>query len=138
MPGKVNWPQWDHKYHDLKEHAIMLKLSMDIILKLIDEGYRSSNDEIAVALRAAMGFVDKVIKELKLQIVLDEVRKLVIESNNREIDINEKITYIKYQAISLGSILSIASYVSVLGRLSIVFSITEGVSLLILSLVILK
>ena len=73
MSGKVNWPQWDYKYHDLKEHAIMLKLSMDIILKLIDEEYRSSNDEIAAALRAAMGFADKVIKEPKLQIILDEV-----------------------------------------------------------------
>ena len=74
----------------------MLKLSMNIILKLIDEGYRSSNDEIAAALRAVIRFADKTIKELKLQIVLDEIRKLVIKSNNRETDINEKITYIKH------------------------------------------
>ena len=110
----------------------MLKLSMNIILKLIDEGYRSSNDEIAAALRAVIKFINKIIKEFKLQIVLDEIRKLVIKLNNREIDINEKITYIKYQVISLESISSIASYVSVLNRLSIVFSIIEKASLLIL------
>ena len=110
----------------------MLKLSMDIILKLIDEEYRSPNDEVAVALRAIMRFADKVIKELKLQIVLDEVRKLVIESNNRETDINEKITHIKHQAISLESTPSIVSYVSVLSRSSIIFSIIEGASLSIL------
>ena len=44
----------------------MLKLSMNIMLKLMNEGYRSSNDEIAAALRAIMGFIDKVIKESKL------------------------------------------------------------------------
>ena len=66
MPGKANWPQWDHKHHDLKEHAIMLKLSMDTMLKLMDEEHRSSNDEIAAALRAAIRFADKTIKELKL------------------------------------------------------------------------
>ena len=66
MPGKANWPQWDHEHHDLKEHAIMLKLSMDTMLKLINEGHRSLNDEVAAALRAAMGFADKVIKEPKL------------------------------------------------------------------------
>ena len=138
MPGKANWPQWDHKHHDLKEHAIMLKLSMNTILKLINEEYRPSNDEIAAALRAAMGFADKAIKEFKLQTVLDEVQKLVIESNNREIDINEKITYIKHQAISLESTLSIASYASVLSRSSTVSSIIEGASLSILLSVMLK
>ena len=116
----------------------MLKLSMNIILKLINEGYRPLNDEIAVALRAAMGFADKTIKEPKLQTVLDEIQKLVIESNNRETDINEKITHIKHQVISLESTLSIASYVSVLDRLSTAFSITEEASLPILLSIILK
>ena len=116
----------------------MLKLSMDIILKLIDEGYRLSNDEVAVALRAIIRFADKVIKEPKFQIVLDEIRKLAIKSNNRETDINEKITHIKHQVISLESTLSIASYVSVLSRSSIVFSIIEGASLSILLSVIPK
>ena len=74
----------------------MLKLSMNIILKLMNEEYRLSNDEIAAALRTTMRFADKIIKELKLQIVLDEIRKLAIKSNNRETDINEKITHIKH------------------------------------------
>ena len=116
----------------------MLKLSINIILKLIDEGYRSPNDEIAVALRAAIRFANKIIKELKLQIVLDEIRKLVIKSNNREIDINEKITYIKHQATSLESIPSIVSYASVLSRSSTIFSIIEKASLPILSPAIFK
>ena len=116
----------------------MLKLSMDIILKLINEGYRLSNDKVAAALRAVMRFTDKTIKELKLQIVLDEIRKLVIKSNNREIDINEKIMHIKHQAISLESTLSIVSYASVLGRSSIAFSIIEEASLSILLSIILK
>ena len=51
----------------------MLKLSINIILKLINKGYRLSNDEIVVALRTIIRFADKVIKELKLQIVLDEI-----------------------------------------------------------------
>ena len=108
------------------------------MLKLMNEGYRLLNDEVAVALRAIIRFVDKTTKESKLQIVLDEVRKLVIKSNNREIDINEKITYIKYQVISLESTSSIVSYVSVLGRLSTISSIIERASLSILSPVISK
>lgn len=132
MPGKANWPQWDHEHHDLKEHAIMLKLSMDTMLKLMDEGHRPPNDEVAAALRAAMGFADKATKEPKLQTVLDEVRKLAIESNNRETDINEKITHIKHQATSLGSTPSIASYASVLGRSSTASSTTGGAPLPIL------
>ena len=110
----------------------MLKLSMNTMLKLMNEGYRSSNDEVAAALRAIMRFADKVIKELKLQTVLDEIQKLAIKSNNRETDINEKITYIKHQATSLESIPSIASYASVLDRSSTTSSTTEGAPLSIL------
>ena len=110
----------------------MLKLSMNIILKLINEEYRPLNDEVAAALRATIGFANKIIKELKFQIVLDEIRKLVIKSNNRETDINEKITHIKHQVISLESTPSIASYVSVLSRSSTASSTTERAPLSIL------
>ena len=44
----------------------MLKLSMNTMLKLIDEEYKLSNDEITVALRAIIEFINKVIKEFKL------------------------------------------------------------------------
>lgn len=105
----------------------MLKLSIDAMLGLMDEGHRPPNDEVAVALRAAAGFIGRATKEPKIQTVLDEVRKLAIESNDRDTDMNEKITHIKHQAASIGSASSsIASYASVLGRSSSTSSSTTG------------
>ncbi|KAF6238843.1 hypothetical protein HO173_003350 [Letharia columbiana] len=101
MPNKASWPQWDHGSHDFKEHAFMLKLSMNTMLKMIDEGQKPPMDEVAAALRAAVAFAERANDEPKIQTVLDEVRKLAIDSSNRDSNMEEKITHIKHQAASL-------------------------------------
>ncbi|KAF6238672.1 hypothetical protein HO173_003178 [Letharia columbiana] len=127
MPNKASWPQWDHGSHDFKEHAFMLKLSMNTMLKMIDEGQKPPMDEVAAALRAAVAFAERANDEPKIQTVLDEVRKLAIDSSNRDSNMEEKITHIKHQAASLGSNTSAASYASVLGRSSTSSSTTGGI-----------
>ena len=62
----------------------MLKLSIYIMLKIIDENQKSDKNKIIATLRAAIAFAKKVIEESKIQTVLNEVRKLVINSSNRD------------------------------------------------------
>ena len=114
MVGKATWPQWDYGIKDFKEHAIMLKLSLNELLQTTNNGNRPPKEEVTKAIDAIVAFVDRVIEEPKIQIVLDEVRKLAIDTNNRETSIEEKVTYIKYQILSniSGSIRS--SYSSIL------------------------
>ena len=51
------------------------------MLKLIQKNYRSSNNEIFIALRTIIIFIERVTKKFKLQTILDEIRKLIFESN---------------------------------------------------------
>ncbi len=129
MLNKASWPLWDHEHHDFKEHAIMLKLSMQTMLKMIDEDQRPGKQEVVAALRAATVFAERAIEEPKIQTVLDEVRKLAIDSSTRDHDMEEKITHIKHQAASLGSSPAV-SYASILGRSSNAPSTTAGVPIM--------
>lgn len=108
----------------------MLKLSMHTMLKMIDEDQKPGKNEVVAALRAAVAFAEKAIEEPKIQTVLDEVRKLAIDSSNRDTQMEEKITHIKHQATSLGSSPSIASYASVLSRSSTGSSTSGGASIM--------
>ena len=107
----------------------MLKLSMHTMLRMIDEGQKPPVEEAAVALRAGIAFVERAIDEPRMQTVLDEVRKLAIDTNNRDSSMDEKITHIKHQTTSIGSNTSTASYASVLGRQPATSSINGGVPL---------
>lgn len=69
----------------------MLRLSINIMLELIDERYRFSNNKIVIVLKAIIIFIKKIIEKLKLRTILDEIRKLVSDSKNRDININKKI-----------------------------------------------
>lgn len=105
----------------------MLKLAMYTMVKMIEEGQKPGlASDVVPALRAAAAFAEKAIEEPKIQTVLDEVRKLAIDSSNRDTNMEEKITHIKHQAASLGSSPSMTSYASVLGRSSIASSTTGG------------
>lgn len=83
-------------------------------------------EEVDTAMRAAAAFVERAVDEPRIQTVLDELRKLAIDSNNRDTSMDEKITHIKHQATSIGSSASTASYASVLGRQSTASSTTGG------------
>ena len=78
----------------------MLKLSINTMLGLMDEGHRPPNNEVGAALKAVAAFIGKATEEPKLQTVLDEVRKLANDSNERDTHMDEKITHIKHQAAS--------------------------------------
>ena len=107
----------------------MLKLSISTMLKMMNEDQKPSVKEIAAALTAATEFIERATEEPNIQTVLDEVRKLALESNNRDACIDEKITHIKCQtATSTGSIPSDTSYANVLGRASTAFSLTSTMS----------
>lgn len=60
----------------------MLKLSLNEMLRTSNEGSRSSKKEVAKAIEAMMSFIDRAIAESKIQIVLEKVRRLAIDSNN--------------------------------------------------------
>ena len=94
----------------------MLKLSINIMLGLMDEGQRPPNNEVAAALNAVAAFIGKATEEPKLQTILDEVRKLANDSNERDTHMDEKITHIRHQAASKNVIFPIPSYASVLNR----------------------
>lgn len=70
---------------------------MQTMLRMIDEGQKPPAEEAAAALRAGVAFVERAIDEPRMQTVLDEVRKLAINTNNRDTSMDEKITHIKHQ-----------------------------------------
>ena len=105
----------------------MLKLSMHTMMKMIDEDQKPGKQDMVTVLRTVTVFVERVIEESKIQTILDEVRKLAIDSSNRDFSIDEKITHIKHQAASLKSSPSTVNYVSVLSRFSTASSITKEI-----------
>ena len=74
----------------------MLKLSLNELLQTTNDGNRPPKEEVTKAIDAMVAFVDRATEEPKIQTVLDEVRKLAIDTNNRETSIEEKVTYIKH------------------------------------------
>ena len=74
----------------------MLRLSIDIMLELMTKSYKSSNKKIIIVLKTMTVFIKRAIEEFKLQIILDEIRKLIFESNQRDLYINKKVIYIKH------------------------------------------
>ena len=74
--------------------------------------------------------MDRAIEEPKIQTVLDEVRKLAIDTNNRETSIEEKVTYIKHQTSSNTSGSMRSSYSSILSQPSTASASSGGIPLL--------
>lgn len=77
----------------------MLELSMQTMLRMIDEDQEPPVEEAAAALRAGVAFIERAIDEPRMQTVLDEVRKLAINTNNRDTSMDENITHIKHQTM---------------------------------------
>lgn len=102
----------------------MLKLALTEMLQTSNKGTKPPKEEVAKAIGSVLAFIDQATAEPKIQTVLEEVRKLAIDSNNRDISIEEKVTHIKHQASSIAS-----SSASVLGRASTTSSQVGGVLL---------
>ena len=96
----------------------MFKLSIDIMLELMRKSYKSSNKKIIIALRTIIAFIKRAIEEFKLQTILDEICKLIFDSNQRDSYMNKNIIYIKHQAASKNVVSLNISYISVLDRLA--------------------
>ena len=103
----------------------MLKLSLNEMLQTSNDGTKLPKEEVAKAIEAMVQFVNRAMEEPKIQTVLDEVRKLAIDTNAREISIEEKVTCIKQQASSTAGSSTRSSYASVLGQPSTA-SFSEG------------
>lgn len=80
------------------------------MLNTTNDGHKPLNEEIVKALNASLIFLERVSKEFKIQTMLDEVRKLALNISNRDSCIEEKVTQIKHQALSIESVSSISSY----------------------------
>lgn len=90
----------------------MLKLALNELIQISNKEIKSLKNEIVKA------FIDQATAKSKIQTVLEKVRKLVIDSNNRNISIEEKVTHLKHQAFSIASSSVRFSYASVLGQAS--------------------
>lgn len=90
----------------------MLQLSTSAILETTDQGSGLPVSEVAVALSAAAGSVERATAEPDIQTVLDNVRRLTVVTNNRDTSMEEKLTPIKRVATSIGSYSSVAGYPS--------------------------
>ena len=66
MVGKATWPQWDHGTQDFKEHAIMLKLSLNEMLQTSNSGTKLPKEEVAKAIEVIVQFVDRTVEEPKI------------------------------------------------------------------------
>ncbi len=66
MPGKASWPEWDYGQYDLKEQAIMLKLSMNTAIEMMDDGKKPPLEEVIAAMKAAVVYIDRTTIEPKV------------------------------------------------------------------------
>ena len=66
---------------DFSGHIIMLELSLNETVQTSNGGTKLSKEEVAKAIEAMVQSVDRAVGEPKIQTVLDEGRKLAIDTN---------------------------------------------------------
>lgn len=67
MVGKATWPQWVYETKDFKEHAIMLKLTLNEMLQTSNDGNKPPKEEFAKAIEAVKAFIDYATAEQKIR-----------------------------------------------------------------------